>query len=155
MSSSLREPTRNQRTITSSLVGGITYFDDFDYICEPHSWPHQPVCAGHEKGSTLEGLFSHEVWAMTDPECLEWYNESTIYKTRHTLLHTCRLGREIALLEWIWSIKGFNSGIEDLHEAFKKEVLHALGPLLAQVQEGKDCPAPGTTSAEKPVIIKY
>ena len=92
--------------------------------------------------------------AMTDPECLEWYNGGTVYKTRHALFHTCRLGREIALLEWICFIKRFNSGIEEVHEAFKKEVLRALGSLLAQLQEGKDSPAPETTSAEEPVIMK-
>lgn len=78
---------------------------------------------------------------MTAPEALKWYNESTVYATRHALLQTCRLGREVVLLEWMEYVKGLSGGV-NFCEIIRKGVLGDLGSLLAQVQEGEPVDGP-------------
>lgn len=60
-----------------------------------------------------------------------------MYAARHALLHTCRLGREVALLEWMEYVKGLGGGVKSSCKITRKGVMGALGSLLARVQEGK------------------
>ena len=79
-------------------------------------------------------MFSSCVSRLEDNPDLADYNEGVVYRTRHALLHTCRLGREVTLLEWMMFVKGLE-GYGD--PPLKPQALEGLKVLLRMVRGGE------------------
>lgn len=113
----------------------LTLFDDIPHaphpISEPCVWEDQAYTAYWT--GTQPALFHREIWNPKSDEYYDQCVEGTVYKTRHALLHTCRLAREVALLEWMEFVRGLNWS---MFEKVRPQVLDELEGLLRMVVGG-------------------